>query len=262
MSGLKEGANRKLLSAEKLSVNFSGFYAIRNVDFSVEAGELRVVIGPNGAGKTTLMDLITGKTRPTQGKVFFDGRNVTGLSPSVVSHKHRIGRKFQGPNVFDNLSAEENVEIALHGHNTVLRSLVYRRNAEAEARIREILLETGLLEKRGMDAALLSHGERQWLEIGMTIAQRPKLLILDEPTAGMTAAETRKTGEIIRALKGRMTIIVVEHDMDFVRQVAERVTVLHRGEVLADGSFAEIEKNPEVIRVYLKDDEEEARNAG
>jgi urea transport system ATP-binding protein len=259
---MNEHRDRKLLSAENLSVSFSGFYAIRDVDFAIEEGELRVVIGPNGAGKTTLMDLITGKTRPTRGRIFFDGHNITGLSSSVISSKHRIGRKFQGPNVFDMLSSEENIEIALHGYNTVWRAFLYRRDAETETRIREILRETGLLEKRGMNAALLSHGERQWLEIGMAIAQQPKLLILDEPTAGMTAAETRKTGEMIRALRGRMTVIVVEHDMEFVRQVAEHVTVLHQGSVLAEGSFAEIETNPEVIRVYLKDETEDAQSAG
>jgi urea transport system ATP-binding protein len=212
-----------------------------------------VVIGPNGAGKTTLMDLITGKTRPTRGRVYFDGHNITGLAPSKISAKYRIGRKFQGPNLFENISVRENIEIALHGHSTVLRTLTYRRDADAEARIGGILEQIGLAGKSEMNAAALSHGERQWLEIGMVIAQEPKLLILDEPTAGMTVAETAKTGEMIRALKERHTIIVVEHDMAFVRQVAENVTVLHQGEIIKEGLFSEVEKDPEVIRVYLQD---------
>jgi urea transport system ATP-binding protein len=243
-----------ILCIENLSVSFSGFLALHDLTMEIAEGELRVVIGPNGAGKTTLMDIITGKTRPTTGRVFFDGHNITGLRPSVISSKYRIGRKFQGPNLFENLSVSENIEIALYGYGTVFRSIFYRGNAETEKRISDILLSIDLLEKREINAASLSHGERQWLEIGMVIAQHPKLLILDEPTAGMTIAETVKTGDMIQKLKGHHTVIVVEHDMEFVRQVAEYVTVLHQGTTIAEGYFTDIEQNPEVIRVYLKDE--------
>lgn len=242
-----------LLETNDLSVSFNGFKAIEGVNLKIDAGELRVIIGPNGAGKTTFMDLVTGKTKPTRGKILFDGADITGLNPSVIAEKYKIGRKFQGPNVFENMTVYENVEIALKGYTSVWKSFCYRRTPEIKARIRQVLESIQLYELRSVLATELSHGQRQWLEIGMVIAQSPKLIILDEPTAGMTAEETRKTGEMIKALLGEHTVIVVEHDMDFVKQVAQKVTVLHQGMVLAEGTFEEVESNPEVIQVYLKD---------
>jgi urea transport system ATP-binding protein len=243
-----------LLEVKNLSVEFSGFKAINNVNLKIEEGEVRVLIGPNGAGKSTIADLITGKTKPTAGSVFFKGVDITGKSPDEIAGKYKIGRKFQGPNVFDNMTVYRNIEIALSGYTTVWKSLFYRRTTEIKKKIKALLEQIRLYEIRDVMATELSHGQRQWLEIGMVIAQNPSLIILDEPTAGMTAEETFKTGEMIKELLGEHTVIVVEHDMDFVRQIAQTVTVLHQGRVLAEGTFEEIEKDPQVIQVYLKDD--------
>lgn len=243
-----------LLEVKDLSVSFNGFKAIEGVDMSIEKGELRVIIGPNGAGKTTFMDLVTGKTKPTRGKVIFEGHDITGKKPSEIASKYKIGRKFQGPNVFENMTVYENVEIALGGYTSIIKAFLYRRSAKVKEKIKEILKSIQLWDVRDVMATELSHGQRQWLEIGMVIAQSPKLIILDEPTAGMTAEETYKTGEMIKAMAGEQTIIVVEHDMDFVQQVAQTVTVLHQGQLLAEGTFDEVSNNPSVIQVYLKDD--------
>lgn len=249
----------EILRTEHLSVCFSGFWALRNVDFSMREGELRVVIGPNGAGKTTLMDLITGRTKPACGKIFFEGKDITGKNAHEISAKYGIGRKFQGPNLFENMAVAENLALAVPGCNTIPRTFFRSAPKCTAEKTDEILRQIGLDEKRGRMACELSHGERQWLEIGMLMMQNPKLMILDEPTAGMTEEETRLTGEMIqRLLKGR-TILVVEHDMKFVRQVAKIVTVLHMGRILAEGPIAEIENNPEVVRVYLKSGNKEAR---
>ena len=242
----------EILRTERLSVSFDGFQALRGVDLSVAEGELRVIIGPNGAGKTTLMDLITGRVKPTSGKIFFGGRDITGRSPHEIAAKYRVGRKFQGPNVFENMTAAENLVLAAPLRRTVASSFLRPVPKAARGRADEILGLTGLWEKRKRPACELSHGERQWLEIGMLMMQDPKLMILDEPTAGMTEGETRRTGEMIRKLLGGRTVLVVEHDMKFVRQVAQTVTVLHMGRVLAEGPLAEIENDPEVVRVYLK----------
>jgi len=247
-----------ILHLKNLSVSFKGFKAIDNVDMSVEKGELRVIIGPNGAGKSTLMDLITGKTKPSAGCIMFNGTDITNKRSYDISGRHSIGRKFQGPNLFDNMTVYENIEVALKGHATVIKTFIYRKTPEISENIDTILKQINLYEKKHLMAASLSHGERQWLEMGMVMAQNPELIILDEPTAGMTAEETYKTGEMIKTLLGKHTVIVVEHDMDFVRQVARRVTVLHQGRVLAEGPFKEIENDPRVIQVYLKTDMEEA----
>ena len=243
-----------LLETQNLSVEFNGFQAFTDVSMKIYDGELRVIIGPNGAGKTTFMDLVTGKTTPTEGKVFFDGDNITGKATADIARYYGIGRKFQGPNVFDNMTVKENIEIAMEGYNSMLKCIFFHKSKAFYARVKEILELIDLYPYRHVMAADLSHGQRQWLEIGMVVAQNPKLIILDEPTAGMTAMETYKTGEMIKRLKGEHTIIVVEHDMDFVRQVAEYVTVLNYGRLLAEGSMEEIENNEEVVAVYLKED--------
>jgi urea transport system ATP-binding protein len=200
------------------------------------------------------MDLITGRTKPTGGRILFDGHDITGKPPHEIAARYGIGRKFQGPNLFENMSVSENLELAAPCCNTVPRTF-FRPGPKSECgKAGEVLQKIGLSEKRGLMACELSHGERQWLEIGMLMMQDPKLMILDEPTAGMTAEETRRTGGMIRRLLCDHTVLVVEHDMDFVRQVAETVTVLHMGRVLAEGPISEIEANPEVMRVYLKGD--------
>lgn len=243
-----------LLEIQNLSVEFNGFQAFTDVSLKIYEGELRVIIGPNGAGKTTFMDLITGKTTPTSGKVFFEGKDITGKSTATITRNYGIGRKFQGPNVFDNMTVKENIEIAMEGYNTIGKCLFFRKNNGFKEKVDEILKLIDLYSYRDFMASDLSHGQRQWLEIGMVVAQNPKLIILDEPTAGMTANETYKTGEMIKKLKGEHTLIVVEHDMDFVRQVAEYVTVLNYGKLLAEGTMEEIQNNEEVVAVYLKED--------
>ena len=243
-----------LLEVKNLSVEFNGFQALTDVNMKIYDGELRVIIGPNGAGKTTFMDLVTGKTTPTSGRVFFQGKDITGKSTPKITRYYSIGRKFQGPNVFDNMSVKENIEIAMEGYSGILSCVFFRKSKVFKERENEVLKLIDLYQCRHFMASDLSHGQRQWLEIGMVVAQNPKLIILDEPTAGMTADETYKTGEMIKRLKGVHTLIVVEHDMDFVRQVAEYVTVLNYGKLLAEGTMEEVEQNEEVIAVYLKED--------
>ncbi len=247
----------ELLRTEDLSVCFSGFRALDGVDFSVEEGELRVVIGPNGAGKTTLMDLITGRTKPTRGKVIFGGDDITGKPPHEIARRYGIGRKFQGPNLFENMTVLQNLELAAPDRGAAARALFRRVSRGEYLRAREVLRQIGLDAKRSLLAFELSHGERQWLEIGMLMMQSPRLLILDEPTAGMTSEETRQTGELVQDLLKDHTVLAVEHDMEFVRQVAQTVTVLHMGKILAEGPLSQIENDPEVVRVYLKSSRKE-----
>ena len=243
-----------LLEVKHLSVEFNGFQALTDVNMKIHDGELHVIIGPNGAGKTTFMDLVTGKSTPTSGIVLFEGVNITGKSTAEITRKYQIGRKFQGPNVFDNMTVKENIEIAMEGYSSMMKCVFFHKSAAFKEKVSQILSLIELYDYRNFMASDLSHGQRQWLEIGMVVAQNPKLIILDEPTAGMTADETYKTGEMIKRLKGEHTLIVVEHDMDFVRQVAEYVTVLNYGQVLAEGTMEEVQNNEEVIAVYLKED--------
>lgn len=243
-----------LLEVKNLSVEFNGFQALTDVNMKIYDGELRVIIGPNGAGKTTFMDLVTGKTRPTTGKIYYDGINITGKTTTEITRDYHIGRKFQGPNVFDNMTVRENIEIAMEGYNSMFKCIFFHKTSSFKAKAEEIMRLIDLYDYSDFMASDLSHGQRQWLEIGMVVAQNPKLIILDEPTAGMTADETYKTGEMIKKLKGDHTLIVVEHDMDFVRQVAEYVTVLNYGKLLAEGTMEEVQNNSEVIAVYLKED--------
>ena len=242
------------LELHEVSVSFSGFLAVDQVSLTVAEGETRVVIGPNGAGKTTIIDMITGKTAPTSGRISLAGEDITGLSPHEIAGKYGVGRKFQGPNLFDYLTVYDNVEVALAGHSSVLNTFLYRKNRAIADEIKTILEQINLYGKKDVISTSLSHGERQWLEMGMVIAQKPRLITLDEPTAGMTADETYKTGEMIKTMMKDKTVIVVEHDIDFVEQIAETVTVLHQGRVLAEGNFAEVKRNPKVVQVYLKDD--------
>lgn len=244
------------LELKSLTVEFNGFRAINDVSLSVEKGEHRVIIGPNGAGKTTLIDMITGKTKPTCGSILLDGENIAGQDPYRIADKYKVGRKFQGPNVFDYMSVAENIEVALSGYSTLGRTFLFRKTAEIRRKIEDILKKINLYDQREMLPTYLSHGQRQWLEIGMVLAQMPEIITLDEPTSGMTADETYKTGEMIKTIMEEKTVIVIEHDIDFVKQIAQRITVLNQGEILAEGSYEEITSNPEVIRAYLKTGEE------
>lgn len=245
------------LELKNLTVEFSGFRAVDEVNLSIEKGELRVIIGPNGAGKTTIIDMITGKTKPTYGNILLNGTHIEGKDSYQIASKYKVGRKFQGPNVFDYMTVYENIEVALSGFTSLGKTFSYRRTKEIATEITEILKQINLYEQRDMMPTFLSHGQRQWLEIGMVLAQKPEVITLDEPTAGMTADETYKTGELIKTIMKGKTVIVIEHDIDFVKQIAETITVLSQGRVLAEGSYDEITSNKEVIKVYLKKDEEE-----
>jgi urea transport system ATP-binding protein len=250
---IPDAARRELvLWVEDLSVSFDGFKALDGVALELERGELRCIIGPNGAGKTTLMDVITGKTRPDTGGVFLDSRenDLTTFSECRIAEMG-IGRKFQRPTVFQGHTVYENCELALRGRKGVWSTLFRQRTAAERARIDEVLETIGLASEAKRQAGLLAHGQKQWLEIGMLLAQDPKVLLIDEPVAGMTHAEMERTAELLRSLAGKHTIVVVEHDMEFVRSIARRVTVLHEGRVLADGPMSQVQKDPRVIEVYL-----------
>jgi urea transport system ATP-binding protein len=250
---IPEGARPPLaLWVEDLSVSFDGFKALTDVTLTLEKGELRCLIGPNGAGKTTLMDCITGKTKPDKGAVYLESRliDLTKLSEVQIAQLG-IGRKFQRPTVFQGHTVYENCELALKANKGVFRTLFARLSAADRARIDEILELIGLKDQAQRQAGLLAHGQKQWLEIGMLLAQAPTVLLVDEPIAGMTHAETERTAELLRGLAGSHTVVVVEHDMEFVRSIARRVTVLHQGKVLADGPMSQIQKDPRVVEVYL-----------
>jgi urea transport system ATP-binding protein len=240
----------ELLKVDDVTVSFDGFRAIDHLTLSLEAGELRCLVGPNGAGKTTLQDVITGKTRPTSGKVHFDGRDITRMPEHVIVGLG-IGRKFQRPTVFPGHTVFENLELTLHGSKAVSRNLFARLTAGERQAIDSTLDLIGLSDLRTKAAGLLSHGQKQWLEIGMLLVQQPKLLLVDEPVAGMTQAEIERTAEILNSLAGKHTVVVVEHDMDFVRSIARTVTVLHEGRVLAEGPMKVVQADPQVIEVYL-----------
>jgi len=240
-----------MLYLEDVSVSFDGFKALNALTLYVETGELRCIIGPNGAGKTTMMDVITGKTRPDSGSAWF-GQNIDLLSlhePEIA--QAGIGRKFQKPTVFERHTVFENLELALAGDRGVWKMLHARLSPEQLDHLDRILALTGLSAHGEAMAGSLSHGQKQWLEIGMLLMQNPRLLLVDEPVAGMTPQETERTAELLTSLAGEHTVVVVEHDMEFVRSIARRVTVLHQGSVLAEGSMDEIQANPKVVEVYL-----------
>ncbi|WP_164963197.1 urea ABC transporter ATP-binding protein UrtD [Rubrivivax sp. JA1026] len=242
------------LYVEDVSVSFDGFKALKSLSLAIDVGELRCIIGPNGAGKTTMMDCITGKTRPDSGRVSF-GSNIDLLRLSEAEIAQAgVGRKFQKPTVYEELSVFENLELALKADRGVRSALFWRLNGEQRDRIAEMLALIHLQHELQRTAGLLSHGQKQWLEIGMLLMQDPKLLLLDEPVAGMTDEETERTAELFLSLEGQHSLVVVEHDMKFVEQLTEgrkTVTVLHEGRVLAEGRLAEVQNNPEVVDVYL-----------
>jgi urea transport system ATP-binding protein len=237
-----------LIETQDLTVAFDGFRALDGLNFRLRPGELRVVIGPNGAGKTTLLDVISGKVAPTLGKVLFSGRSIGGLSENRIAQLG-IGRKFQTPRIFVQLSVRENIELCARRSKSVLGVLSERRAQKTV--LDDLLALVGLQDKAGQRSGTLSHGEKQWLEIGMVVAQDPVLLLIDEPVAGMTDSETEKTSKLLRDLGANHTIVVIEHDMEFVRGLAQTVTVLHEGRLLCEGSVAEVQSNPRVAEVYL-----------
>ena len=240
----------KIIETENLTVSFDGFKAINNLNFSMEPGELRVVIGPNGAGKTTFLDVITGKVQPTEGRVLFKGKNLRNIPEHRIA-RLGIGRKFQTPRVYLNLTVRENLDLACNQNKKVFSTL-FRRTSTGEKRTVVGLLKTiGLDAKADLPAELLSHGEKQRLEIGMLVAQSPDLLLVDEPVAGLTDEETENVGDLLIALAQSHSILVIEHDMEFVRQIARQVTVLHQGSVLCEGTMDEVQNDPRVIEVYL-----------
>jgi urea transport system ATP-binding protein len=244
-------ATSSLLYLDGVTVSFDGFRALNKLSLAVEPGEMRAIIGPNGAGKTTMMDVITGKTQPDEGDVLFDGRHdLTRLDESEIAELG-IGRKFQKPTVFDSHTVEDNLVLALKADRHARKTLLWRESGDERERIDHILGIVRLGALRGRLAGSLSHGQKQWLEIGMLLAQDPKLLLVDEPVAGMTDAETQQTADLLKLINRDHTVVVVEHDMAFVRELGVKVTVLHEGTVLAEGSIDQVSANERVIEVYL-----------
>jgi urea transport system ATP-binding protein len=241
----------RILYLENVTVSFDSFKAINNLSLDIAPGELRCIIGPNGAGKTTLMDIITGKTKPDSGSVFF------GSTIDLLKHREPqiaqmgIGRKFQKPTVFEMLTVFENLELALSTHKGVRSSMRFKLDSGQRDWLADVLQQINLLGSESRLAGNLSHGQKQWLEIGMLLMQDPKLLLLDEPVAGMTDQETARTAELFLSLKGKHSLMVVEHDMSFIRTISEKVTVLHEGSVLAEGTLDQVQANQQVVDVYL-----------
>ena len=244
-------AKKFILTLEEVNKSFEGFKAISNLTFYMDDGELRVIIGPNGAGKSSMMDLITGRTKPDSGKIEFGlDTDLTKLNEAEIT-RLGIGRKFQTPSVYNEHTVFENVWLSLEGSRSVWTTLFSRVTPERRDRIYQVLKTVALDGKADWKAGALSHGQKQWLEIGMLLALNPKLLLVDEPAAGMTDEETHKTGELLLSLEGKHSIVVIEHDMTFVRQIARKVTVLHQGTVLCEGTVDEVQSSEKVMEVYL-----------
>jgi urea transport system ATP-binding protein len=239
-----------LLALEDLTVSFDGFKAVDGLNLYIEKDELRVIIGPNGAGKTTVLDMICGKTPPTDGSIKFKNRELVGMNEHEIV-RVGVGRKFQTPSIYENLTVFDNLEVSYPRGRSVLGCVAFRRTPEIVERIHKVAEEISLKDYLDVEGAFLSHGQKQWLEIGMLLMQEPELVMLDEPVAGMSPAERELTAELIKRMcKGRC-IIVIEHDMEFVSRIAHKVTVLHLGKILAEGSMEEVQRNPKVIEVYL-----------
>src|SRR6201994_1410720 len=240
-----------LLYLDGITVSFDGFRALNNLSFMIQPGEMRAIIGPNGAGKTTMMDVVTGKTRPDDGDAMFDGtHDLTRLDETEIAQLG-IGRKFQKPTVFESHTVEDNLRLALKNDRRARATLVWRETPEEANRISRTLDTIRLPSVRDRLAGSLSHGQKQWLEIGMLLAQEPKLLLVDEPGAGMTGGETMQTAELLKEINKTKTVVVVEHDMAFVRELGVKVTCLHEGSVLAEGSIDQVSTNDRVVEVYL-----------
>jgi urea transport system ATP-binding protein len=240
-----------LLYLNGVTVSFDGFRALNNLSFTIAPGEMRAIIGPNGAGKTTMMDVVTGKTRPDTGEVYFDATHDLSRLDETEIALLGIGRKFQKPTVFDMHTVEDNIGLALKGDRRARKTLFWQETSEEASRINGILEIIRLAPLRNRVAGSLSHGQKQWLEIGMLLAQEPKLLLVDEPVAGMTDVETQQTAELLKEINRDRTVVVVEHDMTFVRELGVKVTCLHEGSVLAEGTIDQVSENERVVEVYL-----------
>ncbi len=239
-----------VLAVEDLTVSFDGFKAIDNLNLYVDHNELRVIIGPNGAGKTTLLDMICGKTKATSGSIKFHNEEMTAL-PEFTRVRKGIGRKFQTPSIYENLSVFQNLEVSFPKGRSVLGAVFFKCTAEVKDRVQAIAEEIGLADTLNTEAGLFSHGQKQWLEIGMLLMQDPELLMLDEPIAGMSVREREITAELLKKISNNRSVIVIEHDMEFVKKIAQKVTVMHQGKILAEGSMDDVQNNPQVIEVYL-----------
>jgi urea transport system ATP-binding protein len=239
-----------LLAVEALTVSFDGFKAVNDLSFYVEENEIRVIIGPNGAGKTTVLDLICGKTKATSGSIHFRDKDLTKLKENQIV-KAGVGRKFQTPSIYENLSVFENLEMSFPRGRKVFGALTFKRSPDVIKRVEEVAAEIFLSENLYQQADLLSHGQKQWLEIGMLLMQDPELLMLDEPVAGMSVSEREKTADLLNRISQGRSVLVIEHDMEFVKTIAHTVTVLHQGKILAAGSMESVQSNPKVIEVYL-----------
>ena len=239
-----------LLAVEGLTVSFDGFKAVNDLSFYVDENEIRVIIGPNGAGKTTVLDLICGRTKATEGSIRFKNSELTKMKEHDIVQAG-IGRKFQNPSIYDDLTVFENLEVSFPRGRSVFGALAFRRDDEVKQRIETIAEMIFLKDQLDQRAEYLSHGQKQWLEIGMLLIQDPELLMLDEPVAGMSVAERKKTAELLRQIIKDRSVIVIEHDMKFVEDIADKVTVLHQGQILAEGSMEKVKTNPKVVEVYL-----------
>jgi len=239
-----------VLAIEDLTVSFDGFKAVDKLTMYIDKNELRVVIGPNGAGKTTVLDLICGKTKSTNGSIKFMNKELTKLSEHEIV-REGVGRKFQTPSIYENLSVYQNLEVSYPKGRSVWGSLFFKRTAEVKEQVLKIADEIMLTNFLDMEAALLSHGQKQWLEIGMLLMQDPQLLMLDEPVAGMSAKERDQTAELLNKISTNRSVLVIEHDMEFVKKIAHKVTVLHQGKILAEGPMDQVQENEKVIEVYL-----------
>ena len=242
--------NGKILSIEGLTVSFDGFKAVDNLDLSIDENELRVIIGPNGAGKTTLLDMICGKTKPSGGSIRFRGTELSKLADYQIV-RLGVGRKFQTPSIYEDLTVAENLEISMPQSHGMWASIFFRRTKAVQERIAFIAEEVMLKDHLRMKSGKLSHGQKQWLEIGMLLMQDSELMLLDEPVAGMSPREREETAELLKRIANGKSILVIEHDMDFVRSIARKVTVLHQGRLLSEGSMEEVQSDPRVIEVYL-----------
>jgi len=239
-----------ILAIEDLTVSFDGFKAVDALNLYIDKNEVRVVIGPNGAGKTTVLDLICGRTRATNGSIMFKDQELTKLAEHEIV-RAGVGRKFQTPSIYENLSVYQNLEVSFPRGRTVFGALRFKRSADVAERVLKVAEEIYLEDQLETEAGLLSHGQKQWLEIGMLLMQEPELLMLDEPVAGMSVSERARTAELLARVSKNRSVIVIEHDMEFVKNIAHKVTVLHQGKILAEGSMEEVQNDPRVIEVYL-----------
>ena len=250
MNAAKAQSKDFLLAVEGLTVSFDGFKAVDDLSFYVDPDEIRVIIGPNGAGKTTALDLICGRTKASSGSIRFRGQELTKMKEHQIVHAG-VGRKFQNPSIYDDLTVFENLEISFPRGRTVFGALAFKRDAEVRDRVEEIAEMIFLADHLDDRAEFLSHGQKQWLEIGMLLIQDPALLMLDEPVAGMSVAERTKTADLLNRITRGRSVIVIEHDMNFVKDIAHKVTVLHQGRILSEGDIDKVQSDPKVIEVYL-----------